>query len=58
MSRVTSDLQTIVLNMRMVPVETVFNRFPKMVRQLASDLNKKVDLRNHWSGNRIRPNCY
>ena len=44
MSRVTSDLQTIVLNMRMVPVETVFNRFPKMVRQLARDLNKKVDL--------------
>lgn len=44
MSRVTSDLQTIVLNMRMVPVETVFNRFPKMVRQLARDLHKKVDL--------------
>ncbi|AZV42294.1 chemotaxis protein CheA [Peribacillus asahii] len=44
MSRVTSDLQTIVLNMRMVPVETVFNRFPKMVRQLARDLNKQVDL--------------
>lgn len=44
MSRVTSDLQTIVLNMRMVPVETVFNRFPKMVRQLARDLQKKVDL--------------
>ena len=44
MSRVTSDLQTIVLNMRMVPVETVFNRFPKMIRQLARDLNKKVDL--------------
>ncbi|PJN87161.1 chemotaxis protein CheA [Bacillus sp. mrc49] len=44
MSRITSDLQTIVLNMRMVPVETVFNRFPKMVRQLARDLNKKVEL--------------
>jgi two-component system chemotaxis sensor kinase CheA len=44
MSRITSDLQTIVLNMRMVPVETVFNRFPKMVRQLARDLNKKVNL--------------
>lgn len=44
MSRVTSDLQTIVLNMRMVPVETVFNRFPKMIRQLARDLNKKVEL--------------
>ncbi|MCK2001904.1 chemotaxis protein CheA [[Brevibacterium] frigoritolerans] len=44
MSRITSDLQTIVLNMRMMPVETVFNRFPKMVRQLARDLNKKVNL--------------
>ncbi|WHY99180.1 chemotaxis protein CheA [Peribacillus simplex] len=44
MSRITSDLQTIVLNMRMVPVETVFNRFPKMVRQLARELNKKVNL--------------
>ncbi|MGG0411537.1 chemotaxis protein CheW [Peribacillus simplex] len=44
MSRITSDLQTIILNMRMVPVETVFNRFPKMVRQLARDLNKKVNL--------------
>ena len=58
MSRVTSDLQTIVLNMRMVPVETVFNRFPKMIRQLARDLNKKVDLRDCWCGNRVRPNCY
>ena len=28
----------------MVPVETVFNRFPKMVRQLSRDLNKKVNL--------------
>ncbi|WP_110929435.1 chemotaxis protein CheA [Bacillus massiliglaciei] len=44
MSRVTGDLQTIVLNMRMVPVETVFNRFPKMIRQLARDLHKKVNL--------------
>ena len=44
MSRVTGDLQNIILNMRMVPVETVFNRFPRMVRQLARDLNKKVSL--------------
>ncbi|MDQ0270208.1 chemotaxis protein CheA [Cytobacillus purgationiresistens] len=44
MSRISSDLQNIILNMRMVPVETVFNRFPRMVRQLARDLNKKVDL--------------
>ncbi|PLT34193.1 chemotaxis protein CheA [Bacillus sp. V5-8f] len=44
MSRISGDLQTIILNMRMVPVETVFNRFPKMVRTLARDLNKKIYL--------------
>ncbi|MCA1030092.1 chemotaxis protein CheA [Bacillus timonensis] len=44
MSRISGDLQNIILNMRMVPIETVFNRFPRMVRQLAKDLNKKIDL--------------
>lgn len=44
MTRVSGDLQNIILNMRMIPVETVFNRFPKMVRQLARDLNKKINL--------------
>ncbi|KUP07127.1 chemotaxis protein CheA [Bacillus coahuilensis p1.1.43] len=44
MTRISGDLQTIILTMRMVPVETVFNRFPRMVRQLARDLNKKINL--------------
>ncbi|QOY34492.1 chemotaxis protein CheW [Anaerobacillus isosaccharinicus] len=44
MSRISGDLQNIILNMRMVPVEQVFNRFPKMVRGLAKDLKKKVNL--------------
>ncbi len=44
MSRISGDLQNIILTMRMVPVETVFNRFPRMVRQLAKDLHKKIDL--------------
>ncbi|MDQ0230513.1 chemotaxis protein CheA [Metabacillus malikii] len=44
MSRISGDLQNIILNMRMVPVETVFNRFPRMIRQLAKDLNKKINL--------------
>jgi two-component system chemotaxis sensor kinase CheA len=44
MTRISGDLQTIILTMRMVPVDTVFNRFPKMVRQLARDLNKKINL--------------
>jgi len=44
-TRISGDLQDIILNMRMIPVETVFNRFPTMVRQLARDLDKKVNLK-------------
>lgn len=44
MARITGDLQEIILNMRMMPVEQVFNRFPRMVRTLSKDLNKKVNL--------------
>lgn len=44
MSRISGDLQNIILKMRMVPVDQVFNRFPRMVRQLAKDLNKDIDL--------------
>ena len=44
MGRVSSDLQSIVMKLRMVPVDTVFNRFPRMVRDLAKSLDKKVDL--------------
>lgn len=44
MSRISGDLQNIILNMRMVPIDQVFNRFPRMVRQLAKDLDKKIDL--------------
>lgn len=44
MSRISGDLQSIILNMRMVQVEQVFNRFPRMVRQLARDLHKKINL--------------
>lgn len=44
MTRISGDLQSIILNMRMVPVEQVFNRFPRMVRQLTRSLGKEVDL--------------
>lgn len=44
MSRISSDLQDLILTMRMVPVEQVFNRFPKMVRSLARELGKEVEL--------------
>ncbi|MBC8079427.1 MAG: chemotaxis protein CheA [Gorillibacterium sp.] len=44
MARVSSDLQNIVLKLRMVPVDTVFNRFPRMIRDVAKTLGKKLDL--------------
>lgn len=44
MSRVSSDLQNIILNMRMVPIDSVFNRFPRMIRQLARELNKDIGI--------------
>lgn len=44
MSRISSDLQDLILTMRMVPVEQVFNRFPKMVRSVARELGKEVEL--------------
>lgn len=44
MSRISGDLQNIILTMRMVPVDQVFNRFPRMVRDLAKELNKKINL--------------
>lgn len=41
--RVSTDLQSVVMKVRMVPVEQVFNRFPRMVRDLAKDLGKEID---------------
>ncbi|TCP58841.1 two-component system chemotaxis sensor kinase CheA [Tumebacillus sp. BK434] len=43
MSRISTDLQNLVMTIRMVPVDTVFNRFPRMIRDLARELGKKVD---------------
>lgn len=42
--RVTSDLQAVVTQVRMVPIENVFNRFPRMVRDLSKELNKEIEL--------------
>jgi two-component system chemotaxis sensor kinase CheA len=44
MSFVTSELQMQVLKMRMIPVDKVFKKFPRIVRSLARDMGKEVDL--------------
>jgi two-component system chemotaxis sensor kinase CheA len=44
MERTTRDLQTQVMGVRMVPIASVFNRFPRIVRDLAQTLEKRVRL--------------
>jgi two-component system, chemotaxis family, sensor kinase CheA len=45
LSRLSLDMQNMMLSLRMVPIEQVFNRFPRMVRGIAKDLKKKIDLK-------------
>ena len=44
LDRNTRDLQEAVMSIRMIPMQTVFSRFPRMLRDLASKLGKKVEL--------------
>lgn len=43
LDRNTRDLQESVMSIRMIPMSMVFSRFPRMLRDLASKLGKKVD---------------
>ena len=43
-SLVTTDLQIAVMKTRMLPVGKVFNKFPRMIRDLTRELNKKIEL--------------
>jgi two-component system, chemotaxis family, sensor kinase CheA len=45
--RLTLDLRDSVLKARMVPVDTVFSRFPRLVRDLSRELGKEVELEIH-----------
>ncbi len=42
--QISSSLQNVVMQVRMVPIEQVFDRFPRMVRDLSKKLNKKINL--------------
>lgn len=43
-ARTTSDLQDLVMKIRMLPLDTVFNRFPRMIRDLSVELGKEMEL--------------
>jgi two-component system chemotaxis sensor kinase CheA len=44
MGRLTTDLQSLVMKVRMVPIRQVFDRFPRMVRDISHSLHKDVEL--------------
>ncbi len=47
LSRISSSLQESIMNMRMIPIDHVFKRLPRLVRDLMRSLNKKVHLEIH-----------
>ncbi|NLP15697.1 MAG: chemotaxis protein CheA [Clostridiales bacterium] len=44
LERVTTNLHESVMRVRMVPIENVVNRFPRMIRDLSKSLNKQMEL--------------
>lgn len=45
LERITTNLHDAVMKVRMVPIERVFNRFPRMVRDLSKELGKEIELK-------------
>lgn len=44
LERITTNLHESVMKVRMVPIESVVNKFPRMIRDLSKSLNKKMEL--------------
>ena len=44
LERITTNLHESVMKVRMVPIESVVNKFPRMIRDLSRTLNKKMEL--------------
>jgi len=53
LTRNTRELQEAVMSIRMMPMDYVFSRFPRMVRDLASKLGKKVDFVTHGAATEL-----
>ena len=48
--RLTTELQDKIMNIRMIPMSHIFNRFPRMVRDIAKSNNKKINLNIEGEG--------
>jgi two-component system chemotaxis sensor kinase CheA len=53
LTRNTRDLQEAVMSIRMMPMDYVFSRFPRMVRDLAAKLEKKVEFVTHGAATEL-----
>ncbi|MDO8653680.1 MAG: chemotaxis protein CheA [Undibacterium sp.] len=53
LTRNTRDLQEAVMSIRMMPMDYVFSRFPRMVRDLATKLGKKVEFITHGASTEL-----
>ena len=53
LERNTRDLQESVMSIRMLPISFVFSRFPRVVRDLASTLNKQIELKQVGEGTEL-----
>jgi two-component system, chemotaxis family, sensor kinase CheA len=53
LTRNTRDLQEAVMSIRMMPMDSVFSRFPRMVRDLASKLGKRVEFVTHGAATEL-----
>ncbi len=53
LTRNTRDLQEAVMSIRMMPMNYVFSRFPRMVRDLAAKLGKKVEFVTHGAATEL-----
>ena len=52
-SLITTEIQLSVMKMRMVPIRKVFNKFPRMVRDIARKANKKINLEMYGEATEI-----
>ena len=55
-NRLTEQLQDLIMGMRMLPISYVFDRYPKLVRDIAKKLGKKVKLEMHGGETKLDKN--
>ncbi|RJQ45441.1 MAG: chemotaxis protein CheA [Nitrospiraceae bacterium] len=53
LDRITSDMQLAVMKMRMQPIQKVFSKFPRLVRDISASVNKDVELQIFGEGTEV-----